>query len=560
MSQLSAYGRHLFGLLPEVHRERDRLAPPAGRGHLQKYLDSHGVLLDRVRATLEQLYADHFPDVPASGRCQSWVIPYLADLVGAAPVSPFADGQRDEVANAVRWSKRKGSMPVVAEIVETVALSGAEMQEGWKRVVTTARLDDTILPARFFGEPQHPVDAILAGPDPSLPFNAVNPQVAARHPGIRAGTVDLREPSRAVRAQRGEIGARESRFDTALRLWPRDDNVPAAPLPEPTGWRPHAPHGAPCFPGSYEDVSLRTIDTRSPDAAGISGRFHPKSLIIYLPPPYGLCPPDPVKIVWPTAADWADPHHPVHKVLKRSTECDPQAGDLIVIRNVTSRSVLVDQDLTIGPGGDIDVLPGVSLQLEKLRFGRRLALSGGSVRLSRCAVAEFAFGAGAGERRLAARAVLFGSLNGGDGIAELEYCTVLTRVQAAAKIMASEVILPDDVVIDNVACARYSRLPAAALAGDTAGRRRATNTDASPLFVSSTFGAPGAGVLAPAASAALRQGAEDGTEMGTYHDWRYAAMPDVIGRKLADFLPLGIRPVITFDARLSCVPPQLTGS
>jgi hypothetical protein len=35
--------------------------------------------------------------------------------------------------------------------------------------VTTARPDDTILPTRFFGEPQHPVDAILAGPDPSIP-------------------------------------------------------------------------------------------------------------------------------------------------------------------------------------------------------------------------------------------------------------------------------------------------------------------------------------------------------------------------------------------------------
>jgi hypothetical protein len=225
--------------------------------------------------------------------------------------------------------------------------------------------------------------------------------------------------------------------------------------------------------------------------------------------------------------------------------------------------VLITDDLTIGPGSNLELVPGQTLRLEKLRFGK-LTLVGGTVQLERCAVGEFVFASNEDPNVLGgvlnARGVLFGSVTGGGGTANLEACTILDRVHALASINASEVIFPDDVGNPgNIACARYSRLPAAAL-DDTAGRRRATNTDAAPLFVSSTFCTPGAGVLRPEASAALLEGAEDGTEMGAYHVWRYAALRNAIRTKLADFLPLGIRPVIVWDARLLCTPPKLDGT
>lgn len=556
MPDASAYGKHLFDLLPEIYRERDRTQPPDKAWHPKNYLDGHGVLLDRVRNTLEQLYADHFPDVPEEGRiCQSWIIPYLADLVGASPVSPFADGQRDEVANAIRWSKRKGTLVAVEEIIETIALSEAEIQEGWRRVIVAARPDDAILPAAYFGQPQHPIDVVLADPDPARPFISVNPQQAAAHPGIRTATIDVRAASRAVREERGALGGDESRFNTALRLWPRDDNAPALPQPDPTGWRQHEPNGTPCFPESYEDVSVRTMDTRTPDPAGRYGRYHPKSLIIYLPPPFGLCPPEPTSIPWPSEAEWDN-----HEFLERIEPENSQPG-VVAIRNKTAGSVLITGDLTIGPGGDVALPAGQTLRLEKLRIGK-LTLVAGTLELERCAVHEFVFGSTAADRFLTARSVLFGSVTGGTAmgsggeITTLEYCTILGQVSAAAQIDASEVIFPDDIIAGNIVCARYSRLPAAAL-DDTAGRRRATNTDAVPRFVSQVFGDPGAGVLKPEASAALLEGAEDGTEMGAYHDWRYAALRNAIRSKLTDFLPLGIRPVIAWDARLLCTPPIL---
>ncbi|MDB5598185.1 MAG: hypothetical protein JWN71_229 [Xanthobacteraceae bacterium] len=557
MTDLSAYGKHLFDLLPEIYRERDRKLPAGKTDHLRDYLDSHGVLLDRVRNTLEQLYADHFADVPEQGRvCQSWIIPYLADLVGAAPVSPFADGQRDEVANAIRWSKRKGTRVAVEEIIETVAVSEAEMQEGWQRVIVTARPDDMILPATYFGQAPHPVDAILSDPDASKPFSSVNPQRAAQHPGIRAGTIDIRATSRAKLAPRGEIGASESRFGTALRLWPRDDNAPATARPEPTGWRQHEPHGAPCFPDSYEDISSRTLDTRMPDPAGRHGRYHPKSLIIFLPPPFGLCAPKPHEIDWPTEAQWANQNDPVQQLLERHKTGNAKKGFVITVRNKTSESVAIKTDLTVDQAGNVVLASNETLRLEKLRLGK-LTLNAGHVQLERCAVGELAFGAVAGERLLTARSVLFGSITGGAGLVTLEYCTILDHMQATAKINASEVIFPDDTLANSIVCARFSRLPAAAL-DETPGRRRATNTDAKPLFVSSTFCQPGAGVLRPEASTALLGGAEDGTEIGAYHDWRYAALRSAIRIKLEDFLPMGIRPVIAWDGRLLCTPPKIT--
>jgi Phage tail protein (Tail_P2_I) len=557
MVAISTYGQRLFDLLPEVYRQRDHEPPGDRADHLKGYLDSHGVLLDRVRGTLEQFYADHFPDVPETGRvCQAWIIPYLADLVGAVPVSPFADGQRDEVANAIRWSKRKGTLVAVEEIVEAIALSEAEIHEGWRRVITAARPDDTILPATYYGEEPHPIDAILADPDPTKPFLSVNPQVAAVHPGIRTATLDLRAPSRAVRANRGEIGTEDSRFATAPRLWPRDDNAPAEPPPDPIAWRQHEPNGVPCFPGSYEDVSVRTVDARTPDAAGRVGRYHPKALIVFLPPPYGLCPPGPEEVAWPIGADWLDKDFAPPPGIERLLPDDPEAKGALVVRNATAKSLVVKPDLTIGPASAIRLPLGIPLVLEKLRFEGTLTLNAGTVTLRRSAVKELAFGPGPGERHLYAESVLFGAITGGTGTGELVYGTILDRVSVTAQLSVSEVIFPENTRRDSIVCARYSRLPASAL-DDTAGRRRATNTDASPLYVSPTFCTPGAGVLRPEASAALLEGAEDLTEMGAYHDWRYAALRAALQRKLADFLPMGIRPVIVWDERLLCLPPVL---
>jgi hypothetical protein len=243
----SRIGRQLHALLPELYRSRD------ADGDLTGYLDAFGALLDALRNTLDQRLADAFPDAeptPQGRVCQEWVIPYLAQLVDARPVSPLADGRREEVARAIRWRQGKGTLPTIEDLVQVVSGLEAELQEGWKRVAVTPRVDLALVP------------------QPGLDLG--DPLEAARHPELPAVTADLRHYSRAVAADRGAPGARQRRLP--------DGSV--------VTWLPSNPRGAPCFPASHQDWSRRTADLRDPDWR--HGHAHPRRLLVYLPPPAGF--------------------------------------------------------------------------------------------------------------------------------------------------------------------------------------------------------------------------------------------------------------------------------
>ncbi len=256
-------GRQLFDLLPEVYRTRDTIDPDA-RGDLARYLDACGHLLDLIRHTLDQRLADIFPDNPNGGSAgQTWLLPYIADLLDVQMVSPDETGRREEVSNAVVWRQRKGTLKVLEQIAEQVGRLEVELQEGWKRVAITPRVGLPLLPSKALGESE------------TFDDFKQHPNWAARHPGLNSVTVDLRYPSRAV--QLDELptdtpqnpAAKQTRFGDK-RVW----------------WRQVNPHGAPCFPDSYEDVARRTVDLRPPSWR--QGHCHPKRAILYAPPPTGF--------------------------------------------------------------------------------------------------------------------------------------------------------------------------------------------------------------------------------------------------------------------------------
>jgi hypothetical protein len=531
----SPHGKDLLDLLPEVYRERDRESDASHSKHLQNYLSSHGMLLDRLRQTLLQWHADHFPDVPENGLvCQAWVIPYLAALVGAELVSPFANGQRMEVSKAIRWAKAKGSLKATAEIAEAITQTEAELQEGYKRVIRSALPGEPTLPANAFGVDDHPIDNILASP--TQPFTSVNPQVAARHPGLPVATTDLRIASRAVGTTIGSSGSRVSRFSSAAGLWPADENASDLNKPPTVAWRQNNPNGAPCFPGSFEDVSRRTVDMRDNDAAARHGRYHPKRLLIYLPPPAGFFPSVSTSITlpnnWMTTATLDS--RLLREILNDGTiRLQNNSGECIVIANA------------------ISITAGAKVEFNRLEFDDTVTLTRGSVTFTRCAMRQFTFDASSNDRRLNATSTLIGSVTGGIGFAQLENVTILDAWTASAKINGSEVIFPDGFNGNRIECARYSSLPATALAA-VANHKACTTSR--PVYRSKNFGQPGAGVLAQDADSALLTGAEDGGEIGAYHDWRYAAQRNALILKLTDFLPMGITPVVIWDERLLVTP------
>ncbi len=255
-------GDWLYRLLPEVYRTRDRSDGPAEDGHLRAYMAACGELLDRVYRTVEQRLADSFADVSPDGRaCQDWLLPYMAALFDARLVSPDSDGRRAEVGNAIAWRQRKGTVAVIEAIAEAVGQFEVEVSEGFARVIVTPRIGTALVPAKALG--------YASEPPPAPSFAALPASIWARHPGLPAATVDFRCPSRAVAAERGTPTSKSTRFAGIERVW-----------------RQASAHGAPCFPGSYEDASRRTVDIRTPDYG--RGHHHPKRLLLHLPPPEGF--------------------------------------------------------------------------------------------------------------------------------------------------------------------------------------------------------------------------------------------------------------------------------
>lgn len=558
----TAMGRQLYALLPEVYRSRDN-------GDVAGLLDGLGHLLGLVRSTLEQRLADSFPDEPLNGRaCQPWLLPYFSELVDARLVSPDPSGQRAEVANAIGWRQVKGTLASVEQVAQDVGRFEVEVQEGWKRVAVTPRAGWS-LPSRATGRP---------GADP---FAVDRPM----------GTVAFGLHARAVQ--------------------PRSDDDPAAHrfLNRDLFWRQANPHGAPCFPGSYEDPSARTVDLRSPDWR--KGHHHPRRLLLYFPPPAGFFQPGAVPIQW---TDWDTAAQeltarindlkaagvdllPISggRVIERLKE-----GNLPVLYRIRKDDDVLAERTTDSDGsaitrlllgghwleeladsklrelrslGDVVQIQGdVSLDgektwvFEKLAFLGKIQVPAGRLVLRSAAVKSVA----AGNEDLEEPAVdAVGSLLGElvvAGLARLEYVTVLDgleagRLQASDSILGGPTSVPDsaDTALDN--CVRYSRLDSAAWNLTTR-----YSTAVVPLFVEldfddgrrpAAFGETGCGVLHPACPRAIRSGAEDGGEMGAFHDRRYSLALDAVSTKLQDFLPLGLDAVLIPDPRLHGVPPAL---
>lgn len=545
----------LYGLLPEVYRTRDveRTGDVANDLHLKRYLQSFGAILDLVRHTLEQRYDDSFPDNSVPGHvCQDWIVPYFADLLAVSLYSPFPDGQRDEVANAVRWAQRKGSLQSVEEIAQAITQSEAKIQEGWKRVATTARIGMPLLPAIAMGE------AEPMAPDAAAPATT-NAATIARHPAIRAVTPDFRRMSRSVQAEPGTASAHQTRFGGSRYVWPRDDDAPPfegagrKPADEPVFWRQANPHGAPCFPGSYCDVSLRTVDVRTPDMR--HGRHHPKRVILYLPPPYGLCAPDPYRFAW--AADLSSALEgaagPDAPTLANFVELEEPEDGPRIYRNKTAESVEIAGEVVLDdPDG---------FRFEKLRFADGIRIVQGPLALVRCAARALVSDAPAEPPNIGPlitlRDCLVETVMAPANTLQAEYVTVLGDLKAG-RLFASDCIFAGTMhgIHGDADCVRFSRVTAEYFATMPPLARAEGVTAVPPEFFNATFCTPGCGVLRQTASRTLRNGAEDGGELGGHHDWHYSTRLDALAAKLKDHLPIGIEPVVIWDDLLLCKPPS----
>src|SRR5262245_8406476 len=229
-------GRQLWGLLPEHYRARDN-------GDLASYVDVLGEVLDLLRGIIKPRLAATSPDDPG---LQSWVLPYLADLIDPRVVSADDTRRRAEIANAAIWRKTKGTLRMVEQIATVLGGFGwtdgtpaarpkqpVIVQEGFRRVAVTPRVPLSSPPPAALADRRK----LLV--DPALPM----------------GTVDFRFYSRRLASADGT-------------------------------WLQANPHGVPCFPGSVEDYSTRTPDLRTPTWR--TGHRHPGRTLIFSVPHAGF--------------------------------------------------------------------------------------------------------------------------------------------------------------------------------------------------------------------------------------------------------------------------------
>jgi hypothetical protein len=506
----------LYRIVPALYRTRDT-------GDLKKFFEGCGVLLDQVHATLVQRLADAFPDNPIDGSpaCQDWLLPYFADLLDVRLVSPLVKGRRDEVANAVRWRQGKGTLRIVEEIAQAIGQLEVVRQEGWKRVAITPRLNIPLIPATSSGTERE---------CPTAP-----PSIASRHPGLPAVTVDFRCPSGAVAATTANPAHQQSTVEGDTRVW-----------------RQASFHGSPCRPGSYDDVSRRTVDFRDSDWR--VGHFHPDRILLYTVPAAGFFAGN------IPAVDWSEPLSAGFHELVEVTE----KGGITTFRNKTFGTegfvpVKVRKPIALGQEpsgvGDADFH---TWRFEGLILENRLELDSGRVELRDCAARRVeVHSIDYDNPVITARNCLIRTVQAARGVSFLEYCTVLgatlTEIIQASDCIFLGLIRKDHATDDppESGCVRYSSVTKTQAVG---GMRFHEVTREPPVMFSTEFGRRGCGVLHPAAPSAVRHGAEDGCEMGAFHGDYLSLLAEAVVQKLEDYLPVGLDAVVIPDEGLLEMP------
>jgi hypothetical protein len=132
---------HALSLLPAFYLERD--ARPDGKpGYLQSLLALVAEQLELVDADLDRLYDDLFIET-----CDSWVVPYIGDLVGVSPSAPTDGGAvltRAAVADAIALRRRKGTVTALEQIARDVSGWPSAALEMFRRLVVTQNLNQVV--------------------------------------------------------------------------------------------------------------------------------------------------------------------------------------------------------------------------------------------------------------------------------------------------------------------------------------------------------------------------------------------------------------------------------
>jgi hypothetical protein len=121
----------IYRLLPAVYRVRDAEQD----GVLRELVDVITGQVNVLAESLEQMYDDEFIET-----CAPWAAPYIGDLVGYRTlhgVVPQIASPRAEVANTIRFRRRKGTVSVLEQLAGDVTGWPAHAVEFFELLATT---------------------------------------------------------------------------------------------------------------------------------------------------------------------------------------------------------------------------------------------------------------------------------------------------------------------------------------------------------------------------------------------------------------------------------------
>ena len=173
------YADKLWSLVPAAYRAADSETVD-GDGPLRELLERISASMAVVRRSIDRLWEDQSVET-----CDTWVIPYLADLL-ATNLVPAMDerGQRLDVANTIYYRRRKGTVALLEQLAHDVTGYETRVIEFFRRL----------------GRNRHNLDPAIgrpaSAPDPAA---ALTLQRLEQLTGLLTGTpvggwADLRNP------------------------------------------------------------------------------------------------------------------------------------------------------------------------------------------------------------------------------------------------------------------------------------------------------------------------------------------------------------------------------
>jgi hypothetical protein len=175
------YAEKLWSLLPAIYRDLDPTTADGTIGPLREIVNRVGAQVAVVRRSIDRMWQDQSIET-----CDDWVIPYIGDLFGLE--LPPA-GQRVDVAKAIYYRRRKGTLPALEEMAADIA--------GWD--VKTVEFFRHM--ARF----RHGLDASIGVATSDVAVGQGHARFSARPPAHRTrtpmgGLANLRNAYAASRA------------------------------------------------------------------------------------------------------------------------------------------------------------------------------------------------------------------------------------------------------------------------------------------------------------------------------------------------------------------------